>query len=156
MQLLSSRTTTMKTDFDTLKALASYTLNYLTEHKIIEYRMESRLELIDAMATEFGVGFATDDDIRDQAIEEVEDKMGLVDVNVTETEMYNHARKEIIKSFDGEVIGGLYLVESLNQVANRMKNFLLDNDLVDEVFATDEEIISFLIKVIRRFTPQRA
>ena len=146
----------MKTDFETLKALASYTLNYLTEHKIIEYQMDVRLDLIEAMATEFGVSFATDEDIRDQAIEEVEEKMGSVEGDITEMEVYVHARKEIIKSFNGEVIGGLYLVESLNQIANRMKDFLLSNDLVDDVFAVDEEIIDFLIKVVRRFTPQRA
>ena len=145
----------MKTDFETLKALAGYTLNYLTEHKIVEYSVASRLDLVEAMATEFGVSFATDDDIRDQAIEEVEEKMGMVEGDITESEMYNHARKEIIKSFNGEVIGGLYLVESLNRVANRMKDFLLENDLVDEVFASDEEIIDFLIKVLRRFTPHR-
>ena len=145
----------MKTDFETLKALASYTLNYLTEHKIIEYSVDVRLELIEAMATEFGVSFSTDDDIRDQAIEEVEDKMGMVEGDITESEMFNHARKEIIKSFNGEVIGGLYLVESLNQVANRMKDFLLNDDLVTEVFASDEDIVDFLIKVIRRFSPQR-
>lgn len=155
MQQLRPGITPVKTDFETLKALSSYTLNFLTEHSIIEYSVEKRLELIDAMATEFGVSFSTDEDIRDQAIEEVEDKMGLIEGDITETEMYNHARKEIIKSFDGEVIGGLYLVESLNEVANRMKDFLLSNDLVDEVFAADDEIVSFLIKVIRRFTPQR-
>ena len=146
----------MKTDFETLKALASYTLNYLTEHKIVEYKVESRLDVVDAMATEFGVSFSTDEDVCDQAIEEVEEKMGFVEGDITETEMYNHARKEIVKSFNGEVIGGLYLVESLNQIANRIKDFLLGNDLVDEVFASDEEIVDFLIKVIRRFTPNRA
>ena len=145
----------METDFETLKALASYTLNYLTEHNLVEYSVESRLELIDAMATELGVSFSTDDDIRDQAIEEVEEKMGSVEGDITETEMYNHARKEIVKSFNGEVIGGLYLVESLNKVANRVKDFLLKEDLVDEVFASDEELVDFLIKVIRRFTPHR-
>ena len=50
----------MKTDFETLKVLASYTLNYLTEHKIVEYSMEVRMDLIEAMATEFGVSFSTD------------------------------------------------------------------------------------------------
>ena len=145
----------MKTDFETLKALAGYTLNYLTEHKIVEYSMEVRLDLIEAMATEFGVSFSTDDDIRDQAIEEVEEKMGAVEGDITETEMFNHARKEIVKAFNGEVIAGLYLVESLNKVANRMKDFLLSDDLVAEVFASDEEIVDFLIKVIRRFNPQR-
>ena len=147
----------MKTDFETLKALASYTLNHLTEYKLVEYSIDTRLDLVDAMATELGVSFATDEDIRDQAIEEVEDKMGFTDeADITETEMFNHARKEIIKSFNGEVIGGLYLVESLNQIGHRMKDFLLNNDLVDDVFATDEELIEFLVKVIRRFSPKRA
>ena len=54
--------------------------------------------------------------------------------DVTESEMYNHARKEIIKGFNGENIGGLYLVESLHQVANRTNEFLLSNDLIEDVF----------------------
>lgn len=145
----------MKTDFETLKALASYTINHLKEEGLIDFGMDDRLNLIEAMATEYGVGFATDDDIREQAIEEVEDKMGEVEGDITETEMYNHARKEIIKSFNGEVIAGLYLVESLNQVASRMKDFLLNSDLIDEVYGTDEELVEFLVKHIRNFNIRR-
>ena len=79
------------------------------------------------MATEYGVSFATDEDIRDQALEEVEEKLGADSIteDITESEVYNHARKEIIKSFNGENISGLYLVESLHQVAVRMNTFLL-------------------------------
>ncbi|MBG08874.1 MAG: hypothetical protein VXY34_03765 [Bdellovibrionota bacterium] len=147
----------MKTDFETLKTLALYTVNHLKEHKIIEFDIEKRLELIDALATEYGVSFATDEDIKDQAIEEVEDKMGAENVpeDVTESEVFNHARKEIIKSFKGENIGGLYLVESLRQVALRVNKFLLESDLIDDVFGTDEEITNFLIKKIRFFNPKK-
>ena len=75
--------------------------------------------------------------------------------DVTESEVFNHARKEIIKSFKGENIGGLYLVESLRQVALRVNKFLLDSDLIDDVFGTDEEITNFLIKKIRFFNPKK-
>ena len=141
----------MKTDFETLKALASYTINHLKESEIIDFNIASRLDLIEAMATEFGVSFSTDEDVKQQALEEVEDKMGpdSLTEDVTESEVYNHARKEIIKSFNGENIGGLYLVESLHQIAVRMTQFLLNSDLVDDVFGTDEEIVSFLIGKIR-------
>lgn len=147
----------MKTDFETLKALASYTINHLKEAELIEFPLESRLELIDAMATEFGVSLATDEDIRDQAIEEVEEKMGEDNLpeDVTESEMFNHARKEIIKSFSGENIGGLYLVESLHQIASRMKDFLLTNEYIDDVYASDEDLTAFLIEKIRGFSPRR-
>jgi len=148
----------MRTDFETLKQLAAYTLNHLTENKMIEYNVTVRLDLVDAMATEFGVSFATDEDIKDQAIEEVEDKMGQDNLpeDITESEIYNHARKEIIKSFNGENIGGLYLVEPLFQTAKRMTAFLLDSPLVEDVFGTDEELISFMVGKIRFFTTQRA
>ncbi len=147
----------MKTDFETLKAIASYTINHLVESNIIELSMDKRLDLIEAMATEYGVSFATDEDIKQQAIEEVEDKMGrdLLPEDVTESEVYNHARKEIIKSFSGECISGLYLVESLHQIANRIKDFILDSDLIDDVYGTDEEIVSFLIAKIRTFSMRR-
>lgn len=69
--------------------------------------------------------------------------------------MFNHARKEIIKSFNGENIGGLYLMESLHNIAIRVKNFILTNDLVEDVFASDEEIIDFTIDRLRNFAPKR-
>ena len=69
------------------------------------------------------------------ALEEVEEKLGsdAITEDITESEVYNHARKEIIKSFNGENIGGLYLVESLHQVAVRVNNFILNSDYVDDV-----------------------
>lgn len=149
----------MKTDFETLRALASYTINSLKEKKLIEFHPTNREGLIEAMATEYGVSFATDEDVRDQAIEEVEEKMGYDSNNlpedITESEMFNHARKEIIKSFNGENIGGLYLVESLHQIAIRMKDFVLNSDLIEDVFATDEDLISFLVGRIRLFSPKK-
>lgn len=148
----------MKTDFETLKSLASYTINHLKEDQIIDFNITTRLDLIDAMATEYGVSFATDEDIREQALEEVEEKMGpgsLTD-DITESEVYNHARKEIIKSFNGENIGGLYLVESLHQIALRMNQFLSNSDLIEDVYGTDEEVVSYLIGRIRNFSMKRA
>ncbi|MBT3234857.1 MAG: hypothetical protein HN353_02805 [Bdellovibrionales bacterium] len=148
----------MKTDFETLKALASYTINFLKERDIIEFSVDNRLPLIEAMATEYGVSLATDDDIRDQAIEEVEEKMGRDNMpeDITESEIFNHARKEIIKSYSGENVEGLYLVESIHNVAVRINNFLLSSDLIDDVYGTDDEIIDFLVKKIRKFSIARA
>ena len=147
----------MKTDFETLESLSAYTINYLKENGMIVFDSAKRVELIDAMATEFAVSLATDEDIKEQAIEEVEDKMGKDNLpeDITESEMYNHARKEIIKSFNGENIGGLHLVESLHDIAKRMTSFLLDCDLIEDVFGTDEEISKFLISKIRNFSPKK-
>ena len=144
----------MRTDFTTLLALATHTINHLKQDHYIEYGADKRSDLIDSMATELGVSFSTDEDIRDQAIEEVEEKFGVdaVTDEVTETEMFNHARKEIIKAFQGENLGGLYMVESLNHVANRIKDFVLTNDLVEEVFHTDEEIVEYLVSALRKFS----
>ena len=147
----------MRTDFETLRALAMYVINLLSEQGIIEFNIEDREALVDAMATEFGVSFATDEDIRDQAIEEVEDKMGAGNVpeDIMESEMFNHARKEIIKSFSGENISGLYLVESLHQVANRMVEFLMDCQYIEDVFGSDDDIHAFLVKKIRTFSAKK-
>ncbi len=148
----------MKTDFETLLALASYTLNYLKEAGFVDFDVEKRAELIEALATELGVSFATDEDIKEQAIEEVEEKLGEDNMpeDITESEIFNHARKEIIKTFNGESIGGLYLVESLHDVAIRVNNFLLNCPLVNDVYGTDEEISNLLINKIRNFTVKRA
>lgn len=146
----------MRTDFNTLIALATHTINHLKQSELIDYATDKRADLIDALATEMGVSFSTDEDIRDQAIEEVEEKFGLDEIteDITETEMFNHARKEIIKSFQGESLGGLYMVESLHNVGKRVTDFLLNSDLVEDVFSTDEELIEFLVANIRKFNPR--
>ncbi len=147
----------MKTDFETLKSLATFTINLLKENKIIEFNVNNREKLIESMATEYGVSFATDEDIKGQAIEEIEEKMGQENLpeDILESEMYNHARKEIIKSFSGENIGGLYLVESLHNVAQRITRFLLHDDIIDDVYGTDEEIQYFIISKVRFFSPEK-
>lgn len=146
----------MRTTFETLKTLATYTINHLTQAEIVEYPVEKRADVIDKLAGELNVSLATEEDIRDQAIEEVEEKFGSESIteDVTETEMFNHARKEIIKSFNGETVGGLYLVESLHNVALRVKDFLLNSDLIDEVYATDQEIVDFVVTRLRSFNPK--
>jgi hypothetical protein len=146
----------MRTDFNTLISLATHTIDHLKQDEIIEYTADVRADLIDALATELCVSFSTDENIREQAIEEVEEKFGLDEVSedITETEMFNHARKEIVKSFQGENLGGLYMVESLHNVANRVKDFLLNSDLVEDVFSSDEDLIEFLVKQMKKFNPR--
>lgn len=146
----------MRTDFSTLISLATHTINHLKQDSVIEYQVEVRADLIDALATELGVPFSTDEDIREQAIEEVEEKFGLEEVpeDITETEMFNHARKEIIKSYQGESLGGLYMVESLHNVAIRVRNFLLNSDLVEDVFGSDDDLVEYLVKAMKKFNPR--
>lgn len=146
----------MKTDFNTLITLATHTINHLKQDDLIEYAADQRADLIDSLATELGVSFSTEEDIRDQAVEEVEEKFGETAItdDVTETEMFNHARKEIVKSFQGENIGGLYMVESLHHIAVRVKDFLLNSELIDDVFSSDDDLIAFLVKAIRKFNPR--
>ena len=144
----------MRTDFSTLIALATHIINHLKQDELIDYPVEVRADLIESLATELGVGFSTDEDIRDQAIEDVEEKFGLEEIpdDITESEMFNHARKEIIKSYQGENLSGLYLVESLLNVAKRVKTFLLNSEHIDDVFGTDEDLVDFLIRVMRKFS----
>lgn len=146
----------MRTDFSTLMSLATHTINHLKQDSLIDYAADTRADLIDALATELCVSFSTDEDIRDQAIEEVEEKFGVDDGagDITETEMFNHARKEIVKSFQGESLGGLYMVESLHNVAVRVKDFLLNSDLIDDVFGGDDELIEFLVREMKKFNPR--
>ena len=144
----------MRTTFDTLKILSVFLLDHFKSGDHILYAIENRPKLIEAVATELAVSFATDEDIRDQAIEEVEEKFGSDNLpdDITETEMYNHARKEIIKSFQGENLSGLYMVESLRAVGVRMTKYFLNSDLVDDIFGTDEELIDFTVSRLRKFS----
>lgn len=146
----------MRTDFTTLISLATHTVDHLKQGSIIEYQADTRAALIDSLATEMGVAFSTDEDIRDQAIEEVEEKFGLEEVpdDITESEMFNHARKEIIKAYQGESLGGLYMVESLHNVAKRVREFLLNSELIEDVFGSDDQLVELLVRDMKKFNPR--
>ena len=58
----------MRTTFDTLCTLALHTIDHLTQEGMVEYSVDKRASLIDALATELAVSFSTDEDIRDQAM----------------------------------------------------------------------------------------
>ena len=49
----------------------------------------------------------------------------------------------------------LYLVESLRQTSYRMAKFLMDCDYIDDVFGTDDEIATFLVKKLRNFSTKK-
>ena len=63
--------------------------------------------------------------------------------------------RDCYKSFNGENIGGLCLVESLHEVANRLNRFVLSCDLIEDVFGTDDEIVTFLVSKIRLFSVKK-
>ena|GEM_PF-414806 len=148
----------MKTDFETLQALASYMINHLLNAKMIDFNVVYREALIDQLATELSVSFATDEDIQEQVVEEIEEKMGAEHIpeDLTESEIYNHAKKEIIRTYNGENIVGLYLVESLFQVGKRVRDFLFTCEIIEDVFGEDEEIVTFVVNKIRSFSLKRA
>ena len=54
----------MRTDFNTLVALSTHTINHLKQADLIDYAADKRSDLIEALATELGVSFSTDEDIR--------------------------------------------------------------------------------------------
>ena len=48
------------------------------------------------------------------------------------------------------------MVESLHKLAGRVKNFILNSDLIEDVYATDEEIIESLVPSFRSFRVQQS
>ena len=77
--------------------------------RVVSKGLDPKKVTVSDVMTSNPITVTTDEDIRNQAIEEVEDKLGEYNIegDITETEMYNHARKEIIKAFNGESLSGL-------------------------------------------------
>ena len=43
------------------------------------------------------------------------------------------------------------MVESLHNVATRVRDFMLNCDLIDEVFGSDDELIAVRVRVMKKF-----
>ena len=122
----------MKTDFETLKALSTHTINHLKQAEMIDFAADSRADLIEAMATEFGVSFATDENIKEQAIEEVEAALkGMLKPIYEEREL---GRAEIRALFRSSKVGNIAgcLVQSGIIRRNAKARLLRDSVVVAE------------------------
>ncbi len=146
----------MRTDFTSLKLFADHILNQLRQFHLLEFSLDTRASLIESLAEELNVGLLTEEDLQEETLEELQEKYGEIEAaDITQNEAYIHARKELIKSFNGEAISGFYLAESLFKLAERVKNFLTDSSLVEEVYGTDEELVSFLVQKFKSYEPAR-
>lgn len=145
-----------KTEFSDLKLFADHIINQLKQDSLLEFSISQRSSLIDALAHELNVGLLTDEDLHDEITETLNDNQEkLDDEDVTQNEAYIHTKKELIKSFKGEMLSGFYLSETLFKLAERIKMFLTESALVEEVYGTDEELISNIVKKFKSYNPPR-
>jgi len=50
-------------------------------------------------------------------------------------------------------LASLYLKNSIREIAEKVPDFLLKEDLVDEVFSSDEELFEISLNVLKNFDP---
>ena len=144
------------TDEKTVQMLARQMINRLDHDKVIEYKVEKRAELTNGLKEIVGQHIGHETGIREEALQLVEsqrEKLEDQGLEFSDKDLYERAKSSILQKFDGEEIHGLFYAKPPKDVAAQARDFLLTNDLVEDVFATDEELDEALIKSMLRFNP---
>ena len=110
-------------------ALATFTINHLKEDSLIDFHINKRGDLIDATATEYGVSFATDEDIRDRLEEVEENSVQIQLLKISQSQKFIITPEKKLLSLLTVRIFQDYILLNHHQVAVRMNTFLLNSDL---------------------------
>jgi len=144
----------MSASNEIVRILARQLINRLEHSGEIKYRTQDRTELTDRLAAALSPHLMTTQQIKEAARQVVDEKSAEAEEQgISLDDFYMATQKSMIKQFEGEEIGGLYLKKSPKNLSELILEFLMNEPLVEDVFGTDEELISSSLKTIQGFDP---
>lgn len=145
----------MSTTRETVKHLCKSILNRLENQKAILFEATARQNLEEELLDRVGPSILTEQDLRERTLEMLGmSRDTLLDSDIGENEQYRTAKRMVRKSFGDDELRGLYYQESLKKISEKITGFLMDSDLVEDVFESDDELEKRIIETIRRFNPE--
>jgi hypothetical protein len=135
-----------------LKILAKVIISKLENKKLILFNPLNRNQLVENYYNFLKNNILTDQDLSEMARLDVSKNLeSLEDANFSESEAYRSQKKALIKKYEENSIQGFFLKKTLKQIIEESIQFLFDNELIEDVFASDEELYHIINDTIRTF-----
>ena len=144
----------MSTTRETVHNLCQSIMTRLENKGAIEFDVSRRKEVYDAVNALLSPYIVSDQDIRERALETLgEHRDALSDFEFVESERFRTAKRLVRKQLGDDELHGLFFQETVKNIAARLREFLLSDALIDEVFEDDQVLDQLIVDAIKEFRP---
>ena len=142
------------TNRESVRHLGQSILNRLENKKLIEFSAANRQKLRDAVYALLSPSILTEADLRDKTLARLGENADALDAEgFADSDRFRAAKKITKEGFGDDELNGFYFQKTPRQVSHEIVKFLLSSDLVEEVYASDEEIERITIETFQSFNP---
>lgn len=138
MQGTGMKPTGRGTNFETIRLLAQSVVRRLESQKMIAIIREQRNELCDDLAKFLASHVLTQEDMEKSVLDSIGEKNEMLDeLRLSGGEAYRTLKQSWLSKYGENEVDGLYFQEPVKYTADRVIQYLMKSQFVDEVFADD-------------------
>jgi hypothetical protein len=146
------KTTSRGTNSETIKLLAQSVVRRLESQKMIAIIREQRSELSDELAAFLSPHILTQEDMEKNVMDSIGEKNEMLDeLRLSGGEAYRTLKQSWLSRYGENEVDGLYFQEPVKYTADRVIQFLMKSDFVDEVFADDLSLERTIVATVAGF-----
>ena len=146
------KTTGRGTNFETIRLLSQSVVRRLESQKMIAIIREKRNELCEDLAKFLAPHILTQEDMENSVMGSIGEKNEMLDeLRLSGGEAYRTLKQSWLSRYGENEVDGLYFQEPVKYTADRVIQFLMKSQYVDEVFAEDLVLERTIVGVIAGF-----
>lgn len=139
---------------ETLKHLGQNLLSRLENRKQIEFTAQARVQLRDEVYRLLSPYVLTEEDLTERTRETIGSSQAELEaIAASDTEKYQAAKRLLRERFGDDVLHGFYFQKPLKDLGRLVAKFLMDSALVEEVYASDDDLQREIVEGFQKFNP---
>lgn len=144
--------TSPTTNKHSLKNLAKSIINKLENNKYIVFNPTERAELQEDFCKKLSQFILTEEDITNQVRTQVAAKSDeILSQNINESEAFQSQKRALKQRMGENQLHGFYFQDNLRGVSHRIRKFLFDSPLIEDIFESDEAIQKLVLDTLMNF-----
>ena len=145
------------TNEENVRSLVKSIITRLENQKAISMRPVDREKLRQEVYQLVQLSVKTDQDLHEKTLAALGAKAEeLSNSEFTESSQYRAAKAIVRKSFGDDTLNGFYFTENIKQIAIHIREFLMNSDLIEDVYETDHDLEQMIVEIIKKFNPAAA
>ena len=146
----------MFTKKEHVKILAKNVVTRLEQDQAIVLNPRTRQHVYQDLFLKLEPLILTDEEIREKVITQMGLKIeSLTDSGANESDQYKAAKSAMLNKLGENAVMGLYYQQPIKTVAQRIGEFLMSHQQVEDVFPSDEELEKAIVDYLKKFNPDQ-
>lgn len=140
------------TNFETIKLLSQSVVRRVESQNMVAVMREKRTELYEDLAKFLSSYVMTQEDMEKNVMDSIGEKNEMLDeLRLSGGEAYRTLKQSWLSKYGENEVDGLYFQEPVKYTADRLIQYFMKSEYVEEVFADDIQLERAIVGVIAGF-----